>query len=102
MKLERRKNHRFKEVGTVMIENLDDKNLCYAKMFDFSGDGMYCQTDYEIRPGTSVSIILQSQPFKFAPKKYFGKITRCEKLRKIEDIEELYNYGIAVKIFKGV
>ena len=66
--------------ATVMIEIRDNGNLHYATMYNFSGDGMYCGSDCALKSGTAITIRLNKQPFKHAPKNYLGEIRRCEEL----------------------
>lgn len=85
--------------ATVMIETRDDGNFYYATMHNFSGDGMYCESDRALKPGTAIIIRLDNLPFKSAPKIYSGEIRRCEKL---EGDDLLYPYGLGIKIFKAL
>ena len=85
--------------ATVMIEIRDNGNLHYATMYNFSGDGMYCGSDCALKPGTVISIRLNSMPFKNAPKQYSGEIRRCEEL-KGNDNSHLY--GLGIKITKAI
>ena len=82
-----------------MLETRDDGNFYYATMHNFSGDGMYCESDRPLKPGTTLTIWLDNLPFKSAPKIYLGVIKRCVKL---ENDDYSYPYGLGIKIFKAL
>ena len=96
---EYRNSSRVIHEATVMIETRDAGNLHYATMYNFSGEGMYCGSDCPIKPGTVISIRLNSMPFKNAPKIYLGEIRRCEEL---EGDDNSHIYGLGIKIIKAI
>lgn len=96
---EYRKSTRINHAATVMIEIRDNGNLHYGTMYNFSGDGMYCGSDFALKPGTTVSIRPARRPFNSAPKIYVGEITRCGELAG-DDNSHLY--GLGVKIIKAI
>jgi hypothetical protein len=79
-----------------MIETPDSKNLYYATMYNFSGDGIYCGSNLALKPGTAIKIRLESRPYNSDPRIYLGEVRRCEKLES-DDNSHLYGLGIAVK-----
>ena len=93
---ENRITSRVNHKATVMIETCDDGNFYYATMHNFSGDGMYCESDRALMPGTAIIIRLDNLPFKSAPKIYSGEIRRCE---KVEGDGYLYPDGLGIKIY---
>ena len=97
--LENRNSARINFKTTVMIETRDGENFHYATMYNFSGDGMYCESDFALKPGTAISVRLNKVPFNYAPKIYHGKIRRCEQL-KGDDNSHIY--GIGIKIQTGI
>ena len=96
---EYRKSSRVNHAATVMIEIRDNGNLHYGTMYNFSGDGMYCGSDMAIKPGTVVTIRLDSRPFNSAPNVFFGEIKRCEEL---EGDDNSHLYGLGIKIIKAL
>ena len=96
---ENRTSKRLKYKATVMIEVRDAGIFHYATMNNFSGDGLYCGSDYALRPGTFITLRLDSPPFVAAPKIYLGKVLRCEEL---EGNNEAHLYGLGIKINKAI
>jgi hypothetical protein len=96
---EYRDSSRVNHEATVMIETRDGGNLHYATMYNCSGDGMYCGSDFALKSGTAISIRLNTLPFKSAPKIYLGEIRRCEEL---EGDDHSHLYGLGIKIIKAI
>ena len=96
---EYRNSSRVNHKATVMFEARDDGNFYYATMHNFSGDGMYCESDRPLKPGTAIIIRLDNLPYKSAPKIYSGEIRRCEKL---ESDDHFYPFGLGIKIFESL
>jgi hypothetical protein len=51
-----RKFPRYKEVRTVVLENVELGFCQYATMVNFSGSGLCCKTDMEHNPGNKIFI----------------------------------------------
>ena len=96
---EYRNSSRVIHEATVMIETQDDGNLHYATMYNFSGEGLYCGSDSALKPGTAITIRLNSQPFISAPKIYLGEVRRCETL---EGDDNSHLYGLGIKVIKAI
>lgn len=96
---ESRGSARLTHKATVMIESRGGRNFYYGTMYNFSGDGMYCGSDFALKPGVAVTIRLETQPFKYSPKIYVGKILRCEELGNIGNS---HLYGLGIRIIKAV
>ena len=95
---EHRASTRLNHKATVMIETRDGRDYNYGTMYNFSGDGMYCGTDFALNPGTAITIRFETHPFEHAPKIYVGEIQRCEKL---ESFDNSHLFGLGVKIIKA-
>ena len=51
-----RKSKRLAHKATVMIEFHDTGAFHYATTQNFSADGIYCGSDYAIKPGTFITL----------------------------------------------
>ena len=96
---ENRTSERLKYKATVMIEIRDTAIFHYATTDNFSGDGLYCGSDFALKPGTFVTIKFENPPFTAAPKLYSGEVLRCEEL---EGYYNAHNYGLGIKINKAI
>ena len=85
--------------ATVMFESRDDGNFHYGTIYNFSDDGMYCGSDFALKPGTAITIRLDKQPFKYASRIYLGEIMRCE---EVEGDNNSHLYGLGIKIIKAI
>ena len=97
--IENRIGKRIDYKTTVLIEIRDTGIFHYATAHNFSGDGMYCGSDCALRPGTFITLRLDSPPFVAAPKIYLGKVLRCEEL---EGNYDAHLYGLGIKINKAI
>ncbi|UCE52728.1 MAG: PilZ domain-containing protein [Desulfobacterales bacterium] len=89
-----RKGKRFDHRSTVMLEDDHSEYFSYAQMYNFSGDGMYFESDVSFRPGTQLTIKLDRPIFRAASKNYHAKVQWC---KQIGDTSLQYSYGIGVK-----
>jgi hypothetical protein len=96
---EKRGSARIYHKATVMIETRDGRNFHYGTMYNFSGDGMYCGSDYALKQGIAITIRFEVQPFKYSPKIYIGKVQRCKKL---ESTSNPHLYGLGIRIIDAV
>jgi hypothetical protein len=96
---EKRTAKRIKYIATVMIEVRDTGIFHYATLNNFSGDGLFCGSDYALRPGTFITIRDDNPPFAAAPKIYLGEVLRCEDLLGNYDS---HLYGLGIKINKAI
>jgi hypothetical protein len=99
LNLEQRISSRINRKAIVMIEARNGGNLYYATMYNFSGDGMYCGSDFFLKPGTVITIRLDNQPYVSAPQIYIGEILRCEQL---DGADNSHLYGLGIKIIRAI
>ena len=97
--IEYRKSKRLAHKATVMIEPHDTGAFHYATTQNLSGDGIYCGSDYAIKPGTLITLRIDNPPYKSSPKIYLGKVLRCEE-QGIDNNSHLC--GLGIKIIKAV
>ena len=91
---ENRNSKRFHNKVTVTLEQCCTKYRYLATMYNYSGGGMYLESDYAPRPDTKVRIRVDNLPFVSVSKNYIAKI-RWRK--QLADDDSSYSYGIGVK-----
>jgi hypothetical protein len=96
---EYRNSSRVNHEATAMIETRDNGDLHYGTMYNFSGDGMYCGSDFALKVGTTITIRLESRSFNSVPKISLGEIRRCEELA---DDDNSHLYGLSIQITKAI
>jgi hypothetical protein len=90
----RRSAKRFPHRSTVMIEDAVKGYFYYGTMHNYSAGGMYFESDFVAKPGTSIKIQVESPPFKTSPREYSASVVWYEPL---DQEESFYNYGIGVR-----
>lgn len=91
-----RKNLRFEHKSIVMIADENSDYLAYAQMFNFSGGGLYIESDVSFHPGTKIRIQFDNPPFQSGPKILSSVVRWC---RELSDCNSDYIYGVGVKFF---
>lgn len=96
---EKRESARLPYQSTVMIEDRNTGHFCYATMYSFNGDGMYCRSDAALPPGASINIKIENTPFKSAPKNYSGEVRWC---KRMNGHDSSHYFELGVKIIKAI
>jgi hypothetical protein len=96
---ENRTSIRLVHKATVMIEPHHTGAFHYATAQNFSGDGIYCGSDYAIEPGIFITLRIDNPPYRSAAKMYLGKVLRCEELGGDNNA---HIYGLGIKIIKAI
>ena len=91
-----RKNRRYKSNGTVIIEMPSSGHLFYAKMKNFSAEGMCFETEAAIKPMTAIKIKLKKPLFVSKQTIYSSTVRWCKAFD--DDSRFFSSYGIGVKL----
>ncbi|MGD8740812.1 MAG: zinc-ribbon domain-containing protein [Desulfobacterales bacterium] len=89
-----RKNKRFLHRVTVILEDTNSGAWSYAQTKDLSNDGMLLESEVAFKPGTTINIKFDTQPFKSAPKTYRSVVRWC---KNVSDSNSSHSFGIGVK-----
>ncbi|MGW8301329.1 MAG: zinc-ribbon domain-containing protein [Desulfobacterales bacterium] len=89
-----RKNKRFLHRVTVILEDTNSGAWSYAQTKDLSSDGMLLESEVAFKPGTTINIKFDTQPFKSAPKTYRSVVRWC---KEVSDSNSSHSFGIGVK-----
>jgi hypothetical protein len=89
-----RKNMRYEHKSTILLANEHLEDFCYAQMFNFSGGGLYFESDFAFRPGSKIQIRFDRPPFRSAPKTLSSVVSWYREL-PYDDSE--YAFGIGAK-----
>ena len=86
---EKRHCHRFEHETPIIIQTRNE-NRHSGRMFNFSKDGMYIETDMECRPGQEVTIVVEDPPYGQGPYLHRAEIRwACE----LPGAVEFYRFG---------
>jgi len=87
---------RLQYEATVMIEDCIAGYYYLAFMYNFSGDGMYCESDTLLNSGTTINVKVGRQRFIAAADRYSGEVRWC---REINSDGSSYRYGMGIKLY---
>ena len=92
---EKRSDNRTDFKSSIMVE--DSKGIIYkARMVNYSGNGLYIETDWLLRPGTEIYIEMEKSPYTShhfdLPERYRAVILWHARLENA-----FYSYGYGVK-----
>ena len=92
---EKRSDNRTDFKSPIMVE--DSKGIIYkARMVNYSGNGLYIETDWLLRPGTEIYIEMEQSPYASdsfdLPERYRAVILWHARLENA-----FYSYGYGVK-----
>ena len=90
-----RKIKRFKAKATVSVEVPATAHLFYARLKNFSHEGMCLETSTALAPGTKVNIKLDRPLSPTLPQSYDSVIKWCNGLTDEEGA--VFNFGLGVK-----
>ena len=91
---EHRDYTRYKHKAKILLETYPSGSYYQAKMFNFSRDGMYFESNYAPLPGTEIFIGIENSPHDFGADVYRAQI-RWRK--QLNDEKSKYTYGVGVK-----
>ena len=91
-----RKSIRFKHKSIVMVADEHSDYFAYAQMFNFSGGGLYMESDVFYKPDTKIRIQFVNPPFQSGPKILRSVVRWC---RELSNFDSDYIYGVGVKFF---
>lgn len=86
---EKRHCRRFDHETPIIIRTQND--TCHSgRMFNFSQDGMYIETDMQCCPGQEVSIVVEDPPYGRGPFLHRAEIKWS---RELSEAVEFYRFG---------
>ena len=91
---ELRKSERFVHKATVMLEDIQNGDLAYGQMINYSDGGMLIATSSVFRPGTKLIISFSQPVYKAAPTTYRTTVRWCNEIAT-EYVDQ--DFGVGVK-----
>ncbi len=96
---EHRDNMRTKHKANILLETYPTGVYYQAKMFNFSRDGMYFESEYCPLPGTEIYIGIENSPYDIGADVYRAQV-RWRK--QLTDKKSKYTYGVGVKYTQSI
>jgi len=91
---EQRIKTRFKHEAPITLENFEIGELHRARMFDFSENGIYFESDYHIHPGTELYIGISNSPYAPEPDVYECYRAQIRWRKPLKKSSFYYGYGV--------
>ena len=94
MNLEKRDSIRICHISPIKFKTLNPGEVCKARMFNYSKNGIYFESDSILKTGIEIYLSIQDSPYAFltATTEYYkGKVMWRKKLK---DASFYYGYGI--------
>ena len=94
--IENRKNTRFNHTSSLQVKDSQSGKIHNAKMFNYSREGVYFESDSVLNPGMQVFIGIQNSPYASLPdvlEYHRAEIMWRKKLKR-----SLYRFGYGVKL----
>jgi hypothetical protein len=94
--LENRDNVRMEHTSTVQVQDLESGKIHKARMFNYSKEGVYFESDSVLNKGMQIYIGIQNSPFASLPdvlEYHRGKIMWRKKLKR-----SFFRFGYGVKL----
>ena len=93
---ENRDNTRFPHVSTVTYEDLERGIYSQSKMYNYSDEGLYFESDFAPKVGAEIFIGVENSPFTSGHDVYRAKVIWKKEL---PDKQSFFFYGVGVKYF---
>jgi hypothetical protein len=92
--IENRSSSRFDHTSVLQIKDIQAGILHKAKMFNYSKEGLYFESDSQFKPGTQIYIGIKNSPYRTQPGVLAYHRGVIQWVRELEDSFFLYGYGV--------
>ena len=89
-----RASKRLAYEAPVTVENCDNGEYFYGRMYNYSLGGMYFETDYPLPSGAEIRVAIRKSKNGPGFDHFRAKVKWCE---EIPEAVVLYNYGVGVQ-----
>ena len=94
--LESRDNARLDHVSSLQVQDIESGKIHKARMFNFSKEGVYFESDSVLNPGTQIYIGIQNSPYASLPDVL--EYHRAEIMWRKETKNSFFRFGYGVKL----
>lgn len=97
---ENRNKTRFEHESNVTLENINTGMRCEGRMYNFSEDGIYFESDFELEPEIEILVGISNSPFASEPDTH--EQYRCTVKWRKELLQASYYYGYGAELIEAV
>ena len=94
---EQRDNRRFKHVSDVTYEDLEKGVYAQSKMFNYSKDGLYFESDMKLEVGESIFIGIENSPYAKQAGTYECYQAVIKRRQELKRSGYKYGYGVVYR-----
>ena len=91
---ERRKNVRIDHTAALKVEEQKSGKLFKARMFNYSKNGLYFESDHILDPGDQIYIEIEDSPYASCGGVFEYYRTEIKWRKKLKDSYFEYGYGV--------
>jgi hypothetical protein len=92
--LENRDTARMDHVTSVQVQDIESGKIHKARMFNYSKEGVYFESDSVLNPGWQIYIGIQDSPFASVPDVLEYHLAQIMWQKKLKDSFFRYGYGV--------
>ena len=92
--LENRENARLDHVSSVQVQDIESGKIHKARMFNFSKEGVYFESDSVLNPGMQIYVGIQNSPFASLPDVLEYHRAEIMWRKKLKDSFFRFGYGV--------
>ena len=95
--IENRKKPRFTHISALQVKDLRSGQIYEARMFNYSDDGIYFESDVILQKSAKIYINIQNSPYSHTS----GVLKYCKgEVRWKKDLKRsFFNYGYGIQLF---
>ena len=92
--LENRDNARMDHVSSLQVQDIESGKIHKARMFNYSKEGVYFESDSVLKPGTQIYIGMQDSPYASMPDVLEYHLAQIMWQKKLKDSFFRFGYGV--------
>ena len=92
--LENRDTARMDHVSSVQVQDIESGKIHKARMFNYSKEGVYFESDSVLNPGTQIYIGIQDSPYASMPDVLEYHLAQIMWQKKLKDSFFRFGYGV--------
>ena len=92
--LENRDTARMGHISAIQVQDIDSGKIHKARMFNYSKEGVYFESDSVLKPGTQIYIGIQDSPYAAMPDVQEYHLAHIIWQKKLKDSFFRFGYGV--------
>jgi hypothetical protein len=98
--LENRDTARMDHISFLQVQDIESGKIHKARMFNYSKEGVYFESDSVLNPGTQIYIGIQDSPYASMPDVLEYHLAQIMWQKKLKD--SFFRFGYGVKLISKI